>query len=243
MPARRFFVADRHEVGDRLTMTGSDAHKIAHVLRLVSGDDIEVADSAARLYRASLEISGASVVATLREAIAVAGGGEAPIDVAQGLPKGAKMDFVVEKATELGARAILPFVSERSIARDVPAAKVERWSRLARAAAAQSGRTILPSIPPPLTFDALLERFSDYDLVLFPWELAPQTPLREILPGKLAGARGVLLVVGPEGGFSHAEAERAADAGALVVSLGREILRTESVALVLLSILRYLIME
>ena len=89
------------------------------------------------------------------------------------------MEFVVEKCTELGANAFLPFYCERSAGRSVGAQKLARWRRLARTAAQQSGRRDVPEICDPVRFDALLERFAAYDAVLFAWELAPQIPLRE----------------------------------------------------------------
>lgn len=242
MGARRFFVTERRELGDRLTIDGSDAHKIVNVLRLRSGDAIEIADSAARIYRAELEIEGSAVRAHLSERISAGDAASLRVDVAQGVPKGAKMDFIVEKLSELGVSAILPVVSERTILRDVQAGKLERWRRLAHAAAAQSGRADIASIEDPLAFDELLNRFNAYDAVLFPWELAEGGSLRETLPGLIRDAQRILVVIGPEGGFSHAEAERAKTAGAAVVSLGSQILRTETAALVLLSVLRYLIL-
>jgi 16S rRNA (uracil1498-N3)-methyltransferase len=242
MPARRFFVADLHEVGDRLSIEGSDAHKIVNVLRLNPGDAIEVADSGARLFRAEVERDGPRVYARIIDRVAHEEQTPVAIDVAQGIPKGAKMDFVVEKLTELGVRQIVPVASERTVARAPEAAKVERWRRVARAASAQSGRVSVPEVVEAVAFDRLLDSFTNYDVVLFPWELAHARPLREELPGRVAGARNILAVVGPEGGFSHDEVERAQAAGATVISLGSQILRTETAALVLLSILRYLIM-
>jgi 16S rRNA (uracil1498-N3)-methyltransferase len=239
--ARRFFVADAHAVGDRLSIAGSDAHKITNVLRLHDGDQIEVADSAAHVYRAALHIDGHVVQATLRERLTSVANSAVVIDVAQGVPKGAKMDFVVEKLSELGVGTIIPVESERTIVRDVGSNKIQRWRRLAKAAAAQSGRSDIAEIAETVTYAELIERFPSYDTVLFPWELAPGEPLRSLLPSLVADAARILIVVGPEGGFSHAEAEAAEGAGASVISLGSQILRSETAALVLLSVLRYLI--
>lgn len=238
MSARRFFVAGVHAGGDSVALTGADAHKIQHVLRLKSGDRIEVVDSAGSMFDAELDVGEAvrAVVSNPRP-----GGAESRvrIDVAQGIPKGQKMDFVVEKLTELGASSILPFESERSVARDVGAGKLERWRRLASSAAAQSGRSVIPSVETPLHFAQIVERFAGYDVVLFPWEVAENAPLRDVLPSLLVSTVSVLVVVGPEGGFSHDEADRAAAAGAHLISLGPRILRTETAALALLAILAY----
>jgi 16S rRNA (uracil1498-N3)-methyltransferase len=238
MPARRFFVHDAHRVGELVAIDGSDAHKIQHVLRLRDGDEIEVVDSSAQLFAATLEIALSSVGArlqALREGAAV---DSVAIDVAQGVPKGSKMDFVVEKLSELGVRTVLPVMTERTIVHEVGSSKLERWRRLARAAAAQSGRRDLLEVADPLPFERLCERMAGYDAVLFLWEVAAPERLRERL-AEVRGAGQVLIVVGPEGGFSHAEAEAAQAAGARLLSLGSRILRTETAGLVAVAIVSY----
>ena len=233
----RLFVDGVYETGARLSVGGSDAHKLRDVLRLQSGDAIEIVDSAASCFDARLELNGHEVFAQLLRKHDPAVATTLCIDVAQGVPKGQKMDFVVEKLTELGVNAIVPLQSERAIVRDPGEGKVERWRRLARTAAQQCGRTALPVITGPESFDGLLTRFADYAAVLFPWELAEARPLREALAALPAGR--ILVVVGPEGGFSHEEAERAQAAGARLVSLGSRILRTETAALVAVVALQY----
>ena len=232
MGARRFFVEQTHEVGDVVPIAGSDAHKILHVLRLRGGDTIELVDSAAQLFEATLQIDADRVAARLERVCERGGASVVVVDVAQGVPKGQKMDFVVEKLTELGVSSIVPLYSERTVVRDVGASKLERWRRLALTAAQQCGRTEVPAIADPVGFDDLLARMPSYDVVLFPWEVAEPQALRERLPGMLENARRVLVVVGPEGGFSHGEAERARASGAHLISLGSRILRTETAALV-----------
>jgi 16S rRNA (uracil1498-N3)-methyltransferase len=147
------------------------------------------------------------------------------------------MEFVVEKCTELGASAFLPFYSERSAARSVGAEKLGRWRRLARTAAQQCGRRDVPEVFEPVRFDALLERFAGYDTVLFAWELAAPIPLRDQLASALPPGGRVLVVVGPEGGFTHDEADAAARSGATPLSLGPRILRTDTAAMALLAVI------
>jgi 16S rRNA (uracil1498-N3)-methyltransferase len=236
----RFFIEGRHETGDAVTLSGSDAHKITGVLRMRNGDAIEVIDSAAQRFAATIAIDGRAVHATLGQRVEPDTEAKASITVAQGVPKGQKMDFVVEKLTELGASEIIPLQSERTVVTDVSANKVERWRRLAKTAAQQCGRDTVPRIRDPQKLADLCENFSDYDVVLFPWELADRAPLRERLPALLGDAKRILVVIGPEGGFSHAEAEKAQQAGAQLISLGSRILRTETAALAVVSILNYL---
>jgi 16S rRNA (uracil1498-N3)-methyltransferase len=239
MPARRFFVRDAHSAGEVLAIHGSDAHKIVNVLRLRDGDVIEVVDSAGVIFSATLETKDGELHARLGDAQAAAVTARVAIDVAQGIPKGQKMDFVVEKLGELGVRRLIPLQSERTIVQDLGAAKLERWRRLARNSAQQSGRTDLLAVADPLPFAQLCLRFSEYDAVLFPWELAEHQPLRERLPALISAAKTILVVVGPEGGFSHSEAESAQAAGAHLLSLGSRILRTETAALAVVAVLEY----
>ncbi|HLX25730.1 MAG TPA: 16S rRNA (uracil(1498)-N(3))-methyltransferase [Candidatus Cybelea sp.] len=241
MSARRFFVEGVRRSGEAVTIGGADAHKIVNVLRLHDGAHLEIVDSAGALFDATVETSDGEVRATLRDELPRDDqSGRAIVEIAQAVPKGQKMDFVVEKATELGAAAILPFTSERTVASAEGTAKLERWRRLGKSAAQQCGRRDVPRIDAPIPFAQLLERFADYDAVIFPWELAPQVPVRETLAGMLESAHRVLVVVGPEGGFSHEEAEEAKARGARLVWLGRRILRTETAAMVLLAVLEYL---
>jgi 16S rRNA (uracil1498-N3)-methyltransferase len=239
MSARRFFVAGARGAGETVAIEGGDAHKIANVLRLRDGDTIEIVDAAGNGFEARVRCDADGVRAELiaaRESLpAIA----LQVDVAQAIPKGSKMDFVIEKATELGAAAILPVYSERSVVQDLGASKLERWRRLAQAAAAQCDRRDIPSVAGPVPLEHLLERCGAYDLVVMPWEAAAPVPLRESLPGWLAGVRRVLAIVGPEGGFSANEAALAAARGARLVSLGPRILRSETAALALLAILTY----
>jgi 16S rRNA (uracil1498-N3)-methyltransferase len=236
----RFFVEGVHAVGDRVAFAPDDARKLATVLRKRSGDRVQVVDSGGIAYAATLDVDGRDVRATLGERLdrrdvetVLA------VTIAQALPKGQKMDLVVEKATELGAFAIVPVRSARVVGHDTSPGKVERWRRIAKSAAQQSGRVRVPDVADVHDWDALLATFARYDRVYVPWELAEPAPLRDVLERELIGANSVLVVIGPEGGFSAEEVARARDAGASAISLGRRILRTETAALVVLSAVLY----
>ena len=149
------------------------------------------------------------------------------------------MDFIVEKTTELGVTRIVPFASRRAVALAPGDAKVDRWRRLAKTAAMQCGRPDVPVIDAPVPFETLIGQFADYDAVLIPWEAAEPRPLRETLVSVAGDATRIMAIVGPEGGFAHEEIDAAAAAGALPVSLGKRILRTETAGIVLLTALLY----
>jgi 16S rRNA (uracil1498-N3)-methyltransferase len=235
----RFFIDGLYEPGDFVRLTGADAHKITNVLRLRDGDHVELIDSGGNVFFAALEFGGRTVRALLQETVSRPSEPSLRITLAQGIPKGQKMDFVVEKATELGVMRIIPFVSERTIGQERGNHKRERWRRLAQAAAQQSGRAYIPFVESPLCWEALIDSFSTFDRVLLPWELAERRPLRTVLPNLLITACDVLVIIGPEGGISHTEADAALAAGACAISLGSRILRTETAGLIACAVLLY----
>lgn len=206
-------------------------------MRLQEGDRVELVDSGATAFLGSIDGVGRVVRVRLMDVLGDGRPAALRVDVAQAVPKGRRMEFVVEKGTELGAGAFLPFYCERSVGRDVGSEKLARWQRLARGAAQQSGRRDVPQVLDPVEFADLLERFGDYDAVLFAWELAPQIPLHERLLEALPARGRALVVVGPEGGFTHGEVEVAARRGAQFLSLGLRILRTDTAAVALLAVI------
>jgi 16S rRNA (uracil1498-N3)-methyltransferase len=244
----RFFVEGVHAVGDVVAFAPDDARKLSTVLRKRSGDRVQVVDSGGVAFGAILVVDArdnrdaraVQVRATLDELLD-RGDAETAlrVTIAQAVPKGQKMDLVVEKATELGAHAIVPVRSARVIGHDTSPAKVERWRRIAKSAAQQSGRLRVPDIADVHDWDALLATFARYDRVFVPWELVEPVPLRDVFEHALSDARSVLVVIGPEGGFSADEVDLARAAGATAISLGRRILRTETAALVVLAALLY----
>jgi 16S rRNA (uracil1498-N3)-methyltransferase len=236
----RFFVEGIHAVGDRVAFAPDDARKLATVLRKRTGDRVQVVDSGGIAYAATLDVGARDVRATLDERLDRGGVETAlAVTIAQAVPKGQKMDLVVEKATELGVYAIVPVRSARVIGHDTSPAKVNRWRRIAKSAAQQSGRVRVPDVADVHDWDALLATFARYDRIYIPWELAEPAPLRDVFEPELGDAQSVLVVIGPEGGFSAEEVARARDSGASAISLGRRILRTETAALVVLSAIFY----
>jgi 16S rRNA (uracil1498-N3)-methyltransferase len=230
--APRFFVSGIFDPGERVRLEAQDARKLTLVLRKDEGAALEVADSSGRVFAASLQLDAGRAFARLGAVLAAPAPLRLRLTLAQGLPKGQKMEYVVEKATELGLERILAFTSSRTIGDGARAGKLERWRRVAKSAAQQCGRPDIPEVDGPLAFAALLERVPAFDVALAPWELAPRVALRERLPGLIAQARSALVVIGPEGGFSEAEARELEGAGAHLVSLGSRILRTETAGLV-----------
>ncbi len=237
----RFFVEGVHALGESVAFAPDDAHKIATVLRGRTGDRVQVVDSAGSAFSALLAVSGTTVFATLGDRIERGGTREPAVrlTVAQAIPKGQKMDLIVEKSTELGVAAIVPLRSDRVVGERTGDHKIERWQRVAKTAAQQCGRSIIPVVAPIATWEQLLTTFGEYDRVYLPWELARVRALRETFDADAPRIASALFVIGPEGGFSSHEVERAVAAGAVMLSLGTRILRTETVALAVLAAFAY----
>ena len=236
MSATRCFVDGVHQVDDVVALRADDARKLVVVLRRRAGDALEIRDSSGNRFEAELTFDGDAPFARL-VAIAERGAEEAcEIVLAQAIPKGAKMEFVVEKCTELGVAGILPVRTERTVA-TAEGGKVERWRRVARTSAAQCGRERIPFIAEPMDLETALA--SPHDRALIPWELAERAPLRRTLPDLVADVRRVLVLIGPEGGFAATEIALARAAGAVPLSLGRRILRTETAGAICLALIRY----
>jgi len=233
MTLHRLFVAPAQLGSNEVALTAEQAHYLGAVLRLGRGAQLEIFDGSGARYPA--EIVGA---ATLRIGERIA----APprrVDVVlvQALAKGEKLDLVVQKATELGVTRLVPLASERSVVRldaERGAVRAGRWRRIAEEAARQSGRADVPRIDAPCSwsevFAILREDPQRRGLLLDPEERTLRLS---------AAARGVpklLIAVGPEGGHSAAERDRAREEGLVPVALGPLVLRTETAGLAALSV-------
>lgn len=216
-------------------ITGSDAHQIRNVLRMKPGMPLELFDGQGNVYQARIEeIKKERVTCSIISRSIAAQETKVKITLAQALPKGKKFEFIVQKATELGVDRIVPVITERSIGKGE---KPERWQAIAKEAAEQSGRAYLPAVEPLVDFSEVIRSAKNYDLALIPWELEKTTSLKQTL--KTYRPNHLLVLIGPEGGFSLAEVEQAKAAGFLSVSLGKTILRTETASLFTLSAIRY----
>ena len=236
LSVRRFFQPDlKVEAGARLELAPEISHHLTRVLRLGAGAPFELFDGQGRRRHCQLEADGrhAKVLACLP--------GEKPqlpIELIQALPKGEKLELILQKGTELGASRFILSTSERTVTRIAPekvVARLDRWQKIIQQACQQCGQLFPPSVElRPQLKDALTAATGSLKLML--WEKAT-TPLNQLLPGYPPTA--ISLLVGPEGGFSAAEAQAAQEQGFLLVRLGSRILRTETAGLAILSILQY----
>jgi len=239
----RFFVSEVLAAQKTTAIKGPDLRHISRVLRLGPGDKIEIADAVGREYDAEIrEITGKEVICDIIAERAAAT--EAPLEVVlyQGLPKGDKLDLVIQKSTELGVSRIVPVICERTIVRldqRKAAARHARWQRVAEEAAKQSRRMVVPVVAEPLAFiDAVAEITPDV-LGIMPWEEEKSVGIKDILRGNKINGKKTAVFIGPEGGFTPEEARLSRTAGVLPVSLGPRIMRTETAGIVAAAIILY----
>ncbi len=242
MSLARFFLQPEQIHGDQVTISGNDAHHITRVLRLRVNDAIECVDCSGFVHRVIIAELEPRVLGTIQETVATSQESPLTLTLFQGLAKGDKMDFVIQKAVELGVDEIVPFSSRYTIVKlEEKQAKnrQSRWQRIALEAAKQSGRTRIPVVYELNSFAELVasvkKRHAQGDLVILAYEAEKQMRF-----GDLKGQPSIVsAIVGPEGGFASDEVETLTSAGARAVTLGPRILRTETAGLVLLSIMGY----
>ncbi|RNB82303.1 16S rRNA (uracil(1498)-N(3))-methyltransferase [Brevibacillus fluminis] len=239
---QRYFIDPSQWSLTQVEITGDDVHHIVNVMRSAVGEEIIVSDGAGKAALARLAvIEPKRVVADIVEPLASESELPVRVTIAQGLPKGDKMEWILQKGTELGAFAFFPFSSERTIVKldaKKEAKKLERWQKIAKEAAEQSHRAVLPEIYAPVSFEALLKASKNYSAAVIAYEKEEENGLRGVLTGLTPGD-SLLVLIGPEGGFSEDEVSRAQAAGIRSVTCGPRILRTETASQYVLSAVSY----
>ncbi len=236
-----FFIEPSQIKDGVIRVDGADVNHIKNVLRMKQGEQAVFSDGTLMQYLSILESTEPMqfrILDLFKE------GRELPsrICLFQGIPKGDKMELVIQKATELGASDIFPVSTCRTVVRlDAKKAekKTARWNEIARASAKQCGRSRIPQVHGVRSFGQALLSAGELDVLLIPYERAERMEdtrqaVEQILPGQSVG-----IFIGPEGGFEESEVEQAVSKGAVPITLGKRILRTETAGLVILSILLY----
>ena len=240
MSQRRLFVADRLTEGAKLRLDELQARYLGRVLRLRAGDSVNLFNGEDGEWSATIDRLGKSqVLVSIRRSIANDAESKLRTHLVQGISRGERMDFVVQKATELGVKRITPVLTDHGVVKldsKRASSRAAHWKRVAESACEQSGRFRPPLIDPPSSLKDWFGSTRDRDateLILTP---QASTPLSDIE----APTTKVCLLIGPEGGFSDREHEDAAVAGFTAVALGPRILRTETAAVAALSIAQLL---
>ncbi|NJP36501.1 16S rRNA (uracil(1498)-N(3))-methyltransferase [Alkalicoccus luteus] len=240
---QRYFLEEQQIQGDTVEFDKDSERHIRTVMRMQRGDEVIVCVSGS-CHIVTLE-EGEPLRAVIREKETADREMPVQVTVAQALVKADKLELVLQKGTELGAAAFIPFQAERSIVKTDPKKqdkKLPRWKKIVKEAAEQSGRRLVPAVFNPIGTDNLIRRFGEFDLVLAAYEeqakIGDKRAFFEAV-NELGEGKSVLIIVGPEGGLSAGEAERLSRSGAVMCGLGPRILRTETAPLYMLSALSY----
>lgn len=241
---QRYFIEGKIPANRIITITGDDAKHIAKVMRQGIGDQF-IAVIEENAFLATIKSADFDIEAEVGSAIEAEVEMPKQVTIACGLPKGDKLDLIVQKATELGMYKMIPFAAERSIVKwdaGKSEKKRSRLEKIAKEAAEQSHRTHIPHIHNVHSFKQLLEKASDYDAVIVAYEEtardSARTRFAEILKS-MYDKSSFLLIFGPEGGISENEVEALKQNGAIFTSLGPRILRTETAPLYALAAMSY----
>ncbi len=238
---QRYFFSPKQIDGNEIIIQGDDVHHIKSVMRFQPGDTILLCDGEGFDYPAEIiQIQKEGVTCRIKRKIPSVGEPRLQITVAQSLPKGDKMDWVLQKGTELGVTSFFPFTSQHSIVQLSPnkaVKRLQRWQRIVKEAAEQSHRGRIPSVAPLCDWQGLLTEVPRFDQCFIAYEGGGISLTEALVPPPSYSS--VLVIIGPEGGFSTSEIEQAKEAGAVPLSLGPRILRTETASLVLVTCLLY----
>lgn len=239
----QFFVEDAQVSDGFVRIEGSDINHIKNVLRMKSGERVRISTSSGKNYYCEIaEITDSMVQADILEELTE--GTELPnkIYLFQGLPKGDKMELIIQKAVELGAYEIIPVAMKNCVVKLDPKKaenKVRRWQEIAKSAAKQSKRSLIPTVQLPLTYQQAVEAAKELDVVLIPYENERGMAATKEAVERLAAGESIGIFIGPEGGFAPEEIDAAKSEDMQLISLGKRILRTETAGLAALAILSY----
>lgn len=235
----QFFVDDSQIGKEYVTITGSDVNHIKNVLRMKAGEKIRISSGGKDYFCAIAEIGDDFVQADLLDEEAVRTELPSKIYLFQALPKGDRMETVIEKAVELGVYEIIPVAMKYCVVKldeKKAANKIRRWQAIAESAAKQSKRSLIPQIHSVMSYQEALEYARQCDINLVPYEnergmIAAKEAFEGVEPGK-----SISIIIGPEGGFAREEIEAVRE-DMQVISLGKRILRTDTAGICVMSML------
>lgn len=240
---RRFLVDKIIPTTGLVSITGKEATHISRVLRMEKGDTLVIMDGKGNLFESTIEnIHYKEVKVKINKGIPPLPSSPIEISLGQALIKSHPMDYLIQKTTELGISSIALFYSERTVIKSKPdhlRNKMDRWMEIMKSSCRQCGRATLPTLNPPLPFEEIIKNApGKKTLRILLWENEDKTDLKKVLRSTRPLPH-ILTMVGPEGGFTGNEINLARQAGFKIVSLGKRILRTETAAVSLVSIIQY----
>lgn len=240
----KFFIKQNQIQNNKITIIGTDVNHIVNVLRLKVNDKIKVCneENTDNYIAQIIEINKENVICNILEKLDLNTEANIHINIFQGLPKIDKMELIIQKCTELGVKEITPVEMKRCVVKlDEKSAdtKVARWRKIAEVAAKQSGRDSICKINNVINIKNICNICKDYDIVLVPYENEENITLKEVLNNIPKSTSKIGMVIGPEGGFEKQEIEYLIENNCKIVTLGKRILRTETVSIAVSSVILY----
>ena len=235
---RRFYSESISESDGLVTLRGDEARHISTVLRMRPGDSVLLIDGKGSEYVSEIvSVSDGEAVLKIIESRLSSSEPDIKVTLFQCLPKQGKMEVIIQKCVELGVFEIVPTVSKRCVVKlDGKDNKLVRWNKVAQEASKQCGRAFVPKVTQPVRLSAI--DLNAYDAVILAYENEDTVTLKDALK-RIGSVGSAALIIGPEGGFESGEAEELIGKGAVSVSLGKRILRTETAGMAALAQLMY----
>ena len=238
----RFYVTADQIKGDMISITGSDVNHIKNVLRMNQGEELIICDGQGKdCYCIINRVSEGEITAKLLSMQKTDTELKTKITLYQGLPKKDKMELIIQKSVELGVYEIVPVMTRRVIVKledkKKEEKKLERWQAIAESAAKQSGRGVIPSVRPIISYSEAIRECGNRELGLIPYENAGGILYTREIMNQLREYSSIGVFIGPEGGFEEAEIELAGKNNIRPITLGKRILRTETAGLAILSMM------
>lgn len=244
----RFFVKKEQIKENIITIIGEDVKHIKNVIRKQVGEKIEICNpDSEKTYSCEIIKIEENQIITQIEKELEEKENSIKVDIYQGLPKSDKMELIIQKSVELGANSIIPVNMKRCVVKIDPKSenkKIERWQKISESAAKQCGRNNIPEIKKIININDIVSLIKQYDTIIVAYENEKENYIKKELKkikekNSLKKELNIAIVIGPEGGFEENEVEKLKQNGAKIVTLGERILRTETVALNVLSVIMY----
>lgn len=244
----KFFVKKEQINNEKIVIIGQDVKHIKNVLRKNIGDELVICniDNQKDYLCEIANIEESKIICKINHIMETTAESNVKVTIMQGLPKADKMELIIQKSVELGVSEIIPVEMNRCIVKlnnKDASKKIERWQKISEVAAKQCGRNLIPTIKPLINIKNICNLIHEYDIVIVAYENEKEITIKHELKKLLEQYENkeinIAILVGPEGGISEKEIELLRENGAITVSLGKRILRTETVALNVLSIIMY----
>ncbi len=243
---RQFFVEETQIHKPYIDIVGTDVNHIQQVLRLKKGENIQIISKQThKQYVVEIiQYEEQKIITQIIQEVEETAQSNIQIDIYQGIPKSDKMEWIIQKTTELGVNAIIPTIMERCIVKlneKDAKKKIERWQKIAEGAAKQSKRINIPSIEPVIKLPEVIEKMAEYDVFIVAYEEENKQTLKNVLQNiaKTNKPLKIGIIVGPEGGIDKKEIVQLQQTNAKIVTLGKRILRTETAPIVITANIMY----